>query len=73
MTVPVHKVDGSGDYRVERIPEGLHGQSYVMLCTDGIEGSVMRGAGGVNNVIAGVAFIEVCPKFSSSDIWLAVI
>lgn len=55
LYVQVRITEGNSDYKIDRIPAGVQGQSYVVLsksCTDFSD----------ENIIAGPAIIEVYPK-----------
>ena len=55
LYVQVRITQGSSDYKIDKIPAGVQGQSYVVLsksCTDFSD----------ENIIAGPAIIEVYPK-----------
>lgn len=55
LPVQVRITAGNSDYKIDRIPAGVQGQSYVVLsksCTDFSDESI----------IAGPALLEVYPK-----------
>ncbi len=55
LYVQVRITEGNSDYKIDKIPAGVQGQSYVVLsksCTDFSD----------ENIIAGPAIIEVYPK-----------